>query len=507
MTQQVETKPGTTPAPDPDRSAVRMPVPPRRSMVLGLCGLFAVWVLVMPPFAGSDEFDHAYRAAAAARGQWAIDPVNATRGTGAWLEVPSDIVDAARSECQNLSYTRDGDCVGTPDGHGTTRVASGAGRYHPLFYAVIGTVAKPFDGATALYAMRFATALLAAAFVWVAARASSCWARSRWPYLGIAVACTPVAIYSSAIAAPNGVEMMSALALWTSLIGLLVAPPEHVRRLAAYAGVSGGVLATLRPLGPLWCLLILGAVLVGVRTDPGRLKELLRRPAVLGGALLVLVSALQATAWVLLMDALKVGLDTSGHHTSLGFRLSISARQLPAWILQAIAAFPLRDQATHTAVYACYLILFGIVVTLGLRFGSVRSRAAIVLIIAFVLVFPYATTVQSFDKYSAAWQGRYGLPVAMGIVVLAAYALDRVGYDLRGPMRLLLLLLFVIAQTVSPAHTLLRELDASPQVDSSSWAQPSLLLAVLVAGVSAVLMWRGAFGETPPTKGPARAEA
>ena len=40
----------------------------------------------MPPFAGIDEFDHAYRAAAAARGQWAIDPVDATRGTGAWLE-------------------------------------------------------------------------------------------------------------------------------------------------------------------------------------------------------------------------------------------------------------------------------------------------------------------------------------------------------------------------------------------------------------------------------------
>ena len=93
-------------------------------MCVGLCGLFAVWVLVMPPFAGSDEFDHAYRAAAAARGEWAIDPVNATRGTGAFLKVPTDIVEAAQPECQYLRYTRDHDCVGTPGRGRPHRVAA-----------------------------------------------------------------------------------------------------------------------------------------------------------------------------------------------------------------------------------------------------------------------------------------------------------------------------------------------------------------------------------------------
>ena len=209
---------------------------------------------------------------------------------------------------------------------------------------MIGTAAKPFDGATALYMMRIATALLAAAFVWVAVRAASTWARTRWPYVGIVVACTPVAVYSCSVASPNGVEMMSALALWLSLVGLLVAPPEHIRRLAVYAAISGATLATLRPLGTLWCLLILALVLVAVRTEPGRVKSLLRRPAVLVGALVVLVSALQATAWVLAMDATKIGVEGHGH-TSLGHRLSVSATQLPAWTFQAIAAFPLRDQA------------------------------------------------------------------------------------------------------------------------------------------------------------------
>ncbi len=492
MSQQVDVDRKTAPAATPTS------VPSRRAMLAGLCGLFAIWVLVIPPFAGSDEHDHAYRAAAAARGQWAIDPVNATRGTGAFLTVPTDIVDAARGQCQALHYTRDRDCVGKPAGAETV-VASGAGRYHPLFYAVIGTAARPFDGATALYVMRIATALLAAAFVWAAARAAQTWARTRWPYLGIAAACTPVAIYSCTVAAPNGVEMMAALALWMSLIGLLLARPEHIRRLAACAAVSGAALATLRPLGPLWCLLVLGAVLVGVRAEPGRVRELIRRPAVLAGGLLVLFSALQSTAWVLTVHALRMGGEGTGH-TSLGSRLGESLTQLPAWILQSIAAFPLRDEPTHPAVYACYLVLFIVVVTLGLRFGSSRSRVATALVVAFVLLFPYVTTVNSIDRIAAAWQGRYGLPVAMGIVVLAACALDRAQRDLRGPMRLVLFSVFVVSQTLSPAYTLLREIDKSPQVDASSWVQPSLWLTVAVAGMSAALLWWGAFGQDLSTK-------
>jgi hypothetical protein len=495
VTQRVELAPGARPD-----AETRGLVKARLSLLLGLCGLLAVWILVMPPFAGSDEFDHAYRAAAAARGQWDVDPVAATRGTGAFLKVPTDIVEAARSECQDLKYTKDHDCVGTAAGDDRI-VASGAGRYHPLFYAVIGTAAKPFHGTTALYAMRVATALLAAGLVAMAALAAATWARSRWPYLGIAVACTPVAIYSSAVAAPNGVEMMAALALWLSLIGLLVADPRHVRRLALLAGASGAVLATLRPLGPLWCLLILAAVLVAVRAEPGRIRALVRRPAVLAGALLVLVSALQSTVWVLAVHALKLGVEKELHET-LGYRFGVAATMVPAWVLQSIAAFPLRNDASHPAVYACYLILFGVVVFLGVRYGTRRSRYAIAVVTVAALLLPYLQTVQSWNTFRAAWQGRYGLPLAMGIVLLAAYALDRSGRDLRGPMRLLLFLLFVVSQTLSASTTLRLERAASPQVDSSTWVQPSMLLTVVLAAASAAVMWWGAFGLGEPAREP-----
>ena len=87
-----------------------------------------------------------------------------------------------------------------------------------------------------------------------------------------------------------------------------------------------------------------------------------------------------------------------------------------------------------------------------------------VLVMATMLLIPFTTTVQSFDLYGAAWQGRYGLPVAMGAFLLGAYALDRSGRDVRGPMQLTMLLLFVVAQTYAVASTAALEGSNFPRV-------------------------------------------
>ena len=164
-------------------------------------------------------------------------PSDATRGTGAWLQVPGDIVDAARPQCQARVYTTASDCVGTREGD-AVRIASGAGRYHPLYYAVVGTLALPFHGTAALYVMRLATAALALALVALALGALRTWARSRIALLGPVVAFTPVVVYSCSIVSPNGVEMAAGLAFWAAAVGLLVADAHDVRRLSVMAAVS-----------------------------------------------------------------------------------------------------------------------------------------------------------------------------------------------------------------------------------------------------------------------------
>ena len=128
-------------------------------MVLGLLLIELGWVLAVPPFRGVDEWDHAYRASAVAHGQWVAPPTEATRGTGAIVQAEPDIVAAAQPECQRLDYTGDAECVGTRvDDH--VEIASGAGRYHPLFYAVVGSPTLLLDGVAALYAMRMVALFL-----------------------------------------------------------------------------------------------------------------------------------------------------------------------------------------------------------------------------------------------------------------------------------------------------------------------------------------------------------
>lgn len=469
----------------------------RLALALGLLALMISWTLVVPPFRGSDEFDHAYRAAAVARGAWIPDPSDATRGTGAWLDVPRDLVEAARPECQRLPYTDDDDCVGTPAGDprdDTVRVASGAGRYHPLFYAVIGTAALPFDGVAALYAMRAATALICWLLFLACVAVTRRWAATSWGYVGLALACPPVLVYSGSIVAPNGVEMMAALLLWSSLIACLAGPAPPSRRLLATVAVTGAVLVTLRSLGPLWCLLALISVLVVCPPAPDRLRHLLRRPAAWVAATAVAVATAASVVWIIAMGSLR--LDDGGRPTaslSIGARTGKVVGELPLSLLQSIAAFPFRDQSAHPAIYLCWLMLAVGLGVLALRSGNRRIRVGLPAMGLVAIVVPVLIQVATYNEFGSVWQGRYALPYAIGLAVVAAMAIDRTRRA--APTELLLvgsLILFVIAQSVGPVTVLLQELRDSPLAHGSEWVRaPVWLVGPLVVCASAA-MWLGA---------------
>ena len=180
------------------------------------------WLVALPPFRGVDEHDHAFRASAVAHGQWVAPPSEATRGTGAFVLVEPDIVAAAAPECQRRPYTVEADCWGTGTGD-RVEIASGAGRYHPLFYAVVGAPTLILDGVASLYAMRGLALLLCLTMAAVALRTLRSWAD---PMVAVAVLCgmTPVVLYSMSLVAPNGLEMVSGLALWAALGAIANSP-------------------------------------------------------------------------------------------------------------------------------------------------------------------------------------------------------------------------------------------------------------------------------------------
>jgi hypothetical protein len=458
-------------------------------MALGVLILQLTWMFSVPPFRGSDEFDHVYRAAAAARGQWFVTPSDATRGTGAWLDVPSDIVKAAHPQCEDLVYTHANDCVGTPHADGTVRIASGAGRYHPLFYAIVGTPALPFHGDAALYVMRLATVLLSWLLFCLALGATRRWALTPWPTAAIAIASTPVLLYSTGIVAPNGVEMMAALTLWTATLGLLRHRARTDTYLVTAATVGGCILVTTRSLGPLICALALVTILIAVSPTLPELRTLLRRRSSIIAGALVGLSTVLSVAWILGMHALNIGQRLDGH-LGFGHRLRLLFRNEILWALQTIAAFPLRDEATKMPVYACYLVLFVGMLVYGFRAARGSQRLAIALSLLITCAVPFLIGLNP-HSYPGLWQGRYGLPYAVGIALLIGFALDRSGSRLSTRLRIAVLALYVAAQAIGPVDVL--DKGRHHQLaDYADFPHPMPAMIALSAGIGAAILWWGA---------------
>ncbi len=455
---------------------------------MALLALQLVWLVALPPFRGMDEFEHVFKAVGTARGQVVVIPTDAARGTGAWFTIPGDVVAAARFECRSLPYTTPSTCTGTTTAEGT-RVASAAGRYHPAYYAAVGLVARPFHGEATLYAMRLASIALCLLLLGLALGAVGRWARTPWPALLVLASCTPTVLYSSVVAAPNGAEMAAALAFAAACVGLLVPRAvAHRRFLATAAGVSGALLATLRPLGPVWCLLAVGLLLAGLRPSRAHVAELLGSRPCRVAAAAVVASTVQATWWVLAERSLVMSADP-GAPASFSDTLLWGLRQVPVWFFQSVGAFPYRNQPTSPVVYLCYLLLGVALLVLGLRAARRRLRHVLACGLALSVLLPYAIAVRSYAHAAGAWQGRYGLPLLLVLAVLVGSALDQHGT--RPPRWTVVVggLLYATAQATAPFDVTVREHRRTALLATHAWLAPAPWLVLVTAVVAAVAVW------------------
>lgn len=381
--------------------------------------LQTAWILALPAFRGSDEFDHVFKAEAVAHGQL-LDEGHPEAGRGGLVEVREDIVTAASAMCASYAYTGPDNCNAVEQrGSGRVTVASAASRYNPAYYAVVGLAARPFQGAAADFAMRAVTAVLAAMLLAWAAVVTSGWSRNKWPLMALLVTATPVLMYSTAVAAPNGVGYAAGCLLWAAGLGL-VENPERPHLVAL--PVAAVTMVATHGTGVMWlaAIVVVIALLQPTRTWARLLR---RRPLQLTGAALVTgAGSLVCLAWILLAktNALE---PTTGSYGRIGPG-DLATGQL-VWTLQTIAAFPLRENTAPMVVYALWLLLFGTLLVTGFRYAGTRLRLVIVLLLLIWLAVPVALTIVSFSSQGLAWQGRYALPLAIGFPALAGLALNR----------------------------------------------------------------------------------
>jgi hypothetical protein len=389
--------------------------------------------------------------------------------------------------CSSYDYTGPANCnpVETLD-NGLVTVASAASLYHPAFYWLVGTPAKSFTGVHALYVMRLAAALLCALLVGLAAWASIVTSRTVWPLASLILALTPVTLYSMAMPAPNGIELAAALCVWASLLGTLRAGSAVPTRngLALVLGVGGVVLATVRTFGPLWLgLIVLTCLVAGQRRHVRRVLLGPARGQLLAGASTGV--AVCGSIWWIISERQIASLERIEAVNASPWGPSF--REAPLWVFQSVAAFPLRDEPAPLIVYALSLALLGVLLCVAVWSGAKRERWLLLTVSVAALAVPFGITVATVNVVGTFWQGRYSLPFAFGVVLIAGAMLDRHVLAARITRAVVL----IGAATLSVVHVVgaaalhAREMTEGVWADDPRWttAPTWVIAAMMLTGV------------------------
>lgn len=473
------------------------------AVLLGCFLLQTAWVLAVPTFRGIDEYEHVYKAAAVARGDWSPEHRPSPTLWGEIVVVPADLVEAARPSCESLPETHC-DPLG-PAVAGQVEMPTSAGRYNPLFYFVLGTAARPFSGDLALYVMRATAGLMCACLIALTALTLRRWSRTAWPAATLLLACTPMFMYSTMVASPNGIEMAGALLVWSAVLGLAgpSVSPRDLRFFVIAATVGAVPLLVVRSLGPLWLLLICMCVLPLLTR--AQLRRLVRTPQLRRCAvgLSALAAAAAAYTW-------RAGTNAIGDSTESFGAPSVAdlVGQWVLWFIQTVGTFPARDELAPLPLYAVAFLTWWVVVAVTLRQADVRARAALALVFAAASAVALAITIGSYDAAGAIWQGRYGLPLTVGFALLCGRVMDsRSTTRTANRVMVGMAVLFAVMHSVAVLGVFARLGDRGILADTRLADLAGPLVAALVVAGSVVLTLGLRVARSPETSSSAVLES
>lgn len=389
---------------------------------LGLLVLGGAWALASPLTAPPDEPTQVSRADALVHGQLIGTKAGPAQPEAVTVvRVPEDLAVLQREErCLDLPPTVPVACLNRIVG--TTRPIPAliyAGRYPPLYYAVVGLPSLFEQGPGVVYWMRLVSVALSAAFLalaatWVAARG-----RSPWALVGVAVAVTPMVLYLAASVNPNGLEIAVAIALWASSLVLVTSTDDPPRSLVSSVGACAMVLTVVRGDSFLWPFLV--AVCLAPMASRRLVSTLWHRRDVRAWLAGVAVAYVAAAAWVLLEHSLAGLPGTPLPPGASGFELwVVVARQTPGWIRQYVGDF---GALVLRAPAATYLVTYAAVMALlaaGAWRAQRRALLSLALTVGAALTAPIALQMADIRQIGLGAQGRYFLPLAVGVPLVAA---------------------------------------------------------------------------------------
>lgn len=429
----------------------------RRLGLLAFVGFFLMigaWSLAAPYNGTPDEQAHVERAAGVALGQ--ITPQVGGNGSplGAYQRVPSGLV---RDTCFQSKADTPAACA-QPPGSGRTPVSvvTGAGWYNPVYYAVVGWPLALWPGWSGLLIARLISAALCALLLTGAMVSALRWSRLRMMAVGVVVVTTPITLQMTSAVNPNGMEIASGVALFASGIPLFLLPrrDRFDRWLLWQTAISAGILATLRAAGPVWVAFAAVALLLPLRwatLRKGLHDKVVRRSVAILGLIILL-----ALGWTVTQKA--TGLENFREATRFSPVGSAYAilQQWHQYTDELVGIMSYLDTRLPEIIYMVWEAAVATIIIAAVVQGTRLDRWRMFVIFMGGAGLATAIQVALLNQEGFVTQGRYMLPLLVGLVLMAAFVLEERGLNPRairtgGRMITILVLplqLFALAYTM-----------------------------------------------------------
>ena len=391
----------------------------------------AAWVFASPYDGAPDEVRHLIRAAGVVEGQIFAKPATepGLGNAGAYQTVPRGLV-RGRAPTSRYNYcyhwlpARSAACAPVPGGGGKapTTVITGAGRYNPVYYAAVGEPLVLWPSWTGILLARLISAALCAAFLASAWLSCLEWRRSRLLIAGLLVAATPAFFELAGGVNPNSLEIAAGISLAAAAIPLLldggVTDAQGWARRAAVAAIAIG---QFRSMGP---ELIAGLLVVLLLPPPwARLRQLWKRRSVRWWSAGVLASCVLGGTWTIISGVGDIGnIAHSRYTTGLILRTEFEFNGLLLRVVeQMIDGFSYYDTKPPHLILAVWAIAICFLLATAFVWGTSLERWRLAALITGTLAIPVLFEVAAANTFGLSFQGRYILPLAVGIPMLAAF--------------------------------------------------------------------------------------
>jgi hypothetical protein len=456
-----------------DREATAHPPHRRRPPAwllpfVGFFLLFAAWALATPYDGTPDEMRHIERAYGVGSGDVAPEPVARGKVAGAVQQVPGSLV---RTNCFAFHPDVPASC-GRPLGGDETKVpvVTAAGRYNPVYYLVVGWPLVVAPDMTGVLAARLLSAALVAG-LFGAAVAVAGGLRRRGVVAGLVVALTPMTAHMSGAVNPNAIEIAAGAALVVALIAVLFEPDGSGGRRAPWwlAGISAAVLITVRPAGPAWFAVIAAVLLIPLTR--ARYLALLRSRRVWILSSLLVVIAAAAAGWTLWKRANQLT-PNRPPRPGLGFLDGMKIEFFDQWrrhTSEMVGVLSWLDTPLPVVVQLAWWSSVGTLVFLALALGGPVARWRVAGLAALGMLVPSAVEAYNAHHYGFIGQGRYYLPMLVGVPIIAAYVVaGRFGGDLTTRLARLFAIILLPLQVGALCYTMVRYQQGLPRVATPS---------------------------------------